>query len=94
MNTIRWTDGAEDAYVAFLSTVYDYSADAAIILDEQLENLLDRLSRFKHLCPPLDKIAGLRRCVLTTNIALVYDVSGNEITLISVFDTRSDHPFN
>ncbi len=94
MNTIRWTDGAEDAYVKFLRSVYDYSADAAVFLDEQLENLLDRLSKFKNLCPPLDKIAGLRRCVLTTNIALVYDVSGSEITIVSVFDTRSDHPFN
>lgn len=94
MNTVRWTEGAEEAYLTFLRSIYDYSADAAVFLDEQLENMIDRLSKFKHLCPPLDKVPGLRRCVLATNIALVYDVSGTQITIISVFDTRSAHPFN
>lgn len=94
MNNIRWTNGAEEAYLEFLKSLYNYSADAAVFLDEQLEKLIDRLSKFKHLCPPIDKIAGLRRCILTTNIALVYDVSDAGITIISVFDTRSDHPFN
>ena len=94
MNSIRWTEGAENAYLDFLRSMYDNSADAAVFLDEQLENLLDRLIKFKHLCPPLDKIAGLRRCILTTSIALVYDVSDSEITILSVLDTRSSHPFN
>lgn len=85
---------AEDSYLDFLRSTYEYSADAAVFLDEQLERLLMRLREFKNLCPPLDKPSGLRRCVLTTNIALVYDVSGTEITIISVFDTRSSHPFN
>jgi plasmid stabilization system protein ParE len=94
MNHIHWTDSAEDQYLSYLRNCYDGSPDAAILLDEQLESLLERLRRFKHLCPPLEKIAGLRRCVITANLALVYDVSGTDLTIISVFDTRSSHPFN
>ena len=93
MATIRWTDTAEDSYLAFLQTAYDQSARSALILDEALEKLLERLRQFKRHCPPLEKIPGLRRCLVTSHIGLVYDVSGEEITIISVFDTRSDHPF-
>lgn len=93
MTNIRWTDTAEDPYLSLLQVAYGQSVDVALALDRQLELLLERLRRFKKHCPPLEKIPGLRRCILTPHVGLVYDVSGDEITIISVFDTRSDHPF-
>jgi plasmid stabilization system protein ParE len=93
MTTIRWTDTANDAYLDILQTTYDRSTTLALVLDEHLLKLLDRLSKFKKHCPPLEKIPGLRRCLVTQHIGLVYDVSGEELTIISVFDTRSEHPF-
>lgn len=91
---IRWTDSAEEAYLVFLQSAYNYSSNTALHLDEQLDALLERLKLFKHHCPPLENHKYLRRCMVAHHIALVYDVSGNEITIISVFDTRSKHPFN
>lgn len=91
---IRWTDSAEEAYLAFLQSTYAYSSNTALHLDEQLEALLERLRLFKFHCPPLENIKHLRRCIITRHLALVYDVSGDEITIISVFDTRSKSPFN
>lgn len=94
MTTIRWTDTAEDAYLALLQSAYTRSTEAALFLDEQLERLVERLRLFKHHCPSLEKIPGLRRCVITQYLGLVYDVSGDLITIVSVFDTRTDHPFH
>ena len=94
MATIRWTDTAEDAYLALLQTVYSNSTQAALLLDDKLEQLLSRLRQFKYHCPPLEKIPGFRRCVVIPTIGLVYDVSGEVVTIVSVFDTRMDHPFN
>ena len=93
MATIRWTDTAEDTYLALLQLSYNQSTQSALFLDTQLERLLERLKLFKFHCPPLENIPGLRRCQITRQIGLVYDVSGEEITIISVFDNRSDHPF-
>jgi addiction module RelE/StbE family toxin len=94
MNTIHWTESAQNDYLSMLSTIYNHSTDAAIALDESLENLLERLRQFKYLCPPLGNVNGLRRCVVNSSVALVYDVSGNTLTILSVFDTRSEHRFN
>ncbi|MCB9315796.1 MAG: type II toxin-antitoxin system RelE/ParE family toxin [Lewinellaceae bacterium] len=93
MTTIRWTETADTAYITLLRKVYDRSTEAALALDLQLEKLLERLRQFCYHCPPLENIPGLRRCLITQNLGLVYDVSGDEITIISVYDTRTNNPF-
>ena len=65
-----------------------------LLLDTQLEKLLERLQQFKFHCPQLERIPGFRRCILTQHIGLAYDVSGDMVTIVSVFDTRMDHPFH
>ncbi len=93
MATIRWTDTAEDTYLALLQMQYDQSTQAALLLDEQLEKLLERLGQFKFHCPPLENFSSLRRCQVTRHIGLVYHITEDEITIISVFDSRTNHPF-
>ena len=46
-------DTSEDAYLAQLQTIYEHSTQAALIFDQQLEDLLKRLRQFKFHCPPL-----------------------------------------
>jgi plasmid stabilization system protein ParE len=89
MTAIHWTDAAEDTYLTILNSIYEKSTAAALYLDEQLERFCPD---FGH-CPPLEKIPGLRRCKITPDIALVYDVSGEIVAAISVYHTRSNHPF-
>lgn len=93
MATIIWTDTAEETYLALLQLVYSQSTEAALLLDSKLEKLLSRLRQFKFHCPPLEQIPGLRRCLVTANLGLVYDVSGDDVIIVSVYDTRTDHPF-
>ncbi len=94
MAEIRWTNTAREEYHAILKNTYEFSMDVAIDLDDRIEALQERLLRFKKSCPPHDKIPTLRRCVVTRFVSLIYDLLGEEITIISVYDSRSAHPLN
>jgi plasmid stabilization system protein ParE len=94
MTTVQWTEVAKDDYIAVLKSAYEESADQAVLLDEKMEALLSNLRQFKHFCPPTLKFIKFRRCILTKHLALVYEVGEESILILSVFDTRMQHPFN
>ncbi|HAD13322.1 MAG TPA: hypothetical protein DCF33_12905 [Saprospirales bacterium] len=94
MTSIHWTETAKDDYLAILKTLYEQSADLAIALDDKMESLISNLRQFRYLCPPSRKFPKFRRCILTKNLALVYEASEDSLLIISIFDTRAQHPFN
>lgn len=94
MTSVQWSEVARDDYVAVLKSVYLDSADKAVLLNEKMEALLSNLRQFKHFCPPTQKFNKFRRCILTKHLALVYEVGEESILILSVFDTRMQHPFN
>lgn len=93
MHKVIFSPKAEDAYLAILEHYYHFSIDFALLLEEKLDRLVSNLRKFKKLCPPSKLLTGIRRCVLTENISLVYQVVENDIHVISVYDSRTDHLF-
>lgn len=93
MNNVIFSPKAEDAYLAILEHYYHFSIDFALHLEEKLDRLIFNLRKFKKLCPPSKALPGIRRCVLTENISLVYQVVESDIHIISVYDSRTDHLF-
>lgn len=91
MNEILWSPHAEDAYLAILEMTYFFSTAAALDLDERTDKLLDRLRRHKHVCPPAPSLPGVRRCVITKNVSLVYEVVGSTIQILMVVDNRMEN---
>ncbi len=94
MTTVQWAEVAKEDYLAVLKFTYEQSADKAVLLDEKMEALLGNLRQFKHFCPPAQKFPKFRRCILTKHLAMVYEVGEESILILSVFDTRMQHPFN
>lgn len=94
MIDVQWTEVAKDDFVEILKKVYERSADLAVRLNEEMEALQQNLSQFKHFCPPSVKFPKFRRCIVNKDLALVYEAGESSITIISVFDTRAQHPFN
>ncbi len=94
MNNIVWSDLA---YLSFNDAVdyltENYSLDAAIRLDEEVEKLLENLRAFKHFCPPYELRPTLRKCVVNRQISLIYRVDGETLNLVTFFDNRGIHPF-
>lgn len=93
MHQVIVSPKAEEAYLAILDYYYHLSIDFALKLEENLDQLIGNLRRFKKLCPPAQAFPNLRRCVLTENISLIYRIEGNAIQIISFFDSRTDHLF-
>lgn len=91
MNQIIWSPRATDAYLDILEITYYFSVSAALDLDEKLEKLVNRLQKHKYSCPPSKLLPGTRRCVVTKNVSLVYEIVGDVIQIILVIDNRMDN---
>jgi plasmid stabilization system protein ParE len=94
MNTIVWSDLA---YLSFNDAAdyltENYSLDAAIKFDEEVEKLLEKLRSFKHFCPPYELRPILRKCVVNHYTSMIYRVDGTTIHLITFCDNRGIHIF-
>lgn len=94
MITVEFTQSAEDDYLEILDELSRRSLDEALILDDKLNTLIENLQKYKFLCPASLNFPKFRRCVVTPSISLVYEIGRNSITIISIFDSRSNTPFS
>jgi len=94
MNEIVWSEHARIAYNAItLSLMERWPIKIAIRFEQQVDDLLERLRKSKHACPPAPTIPNAMRCVINKQTSLVYTVEGDTIRIVSVYDNRSDITF-
>ena len=96
MYTIVWTETAKLAYQQIQSFVLqNWSIDIVLRLDKDVEDLLQNLTKHKHLCPGLSEFPGLRKCLINKQTSLIYSVDelNKIINLVTIVDNRMDHPF-
>lgn len=94
MIAVELTQTAEDSYLDILDNISRNSIDKALAIDDKMTALINNLKKYKYFCPPSSKFPKFRRCVLTNNISLVYEIGKKSITIISIFDNRSNNPFS
>jgi hypothetical protein len=87
------SSGAKDTYQIILQNVYDFSVDAALLLDEKVENLLIKLTTFKNLCPASIKISRYRRCFVDKHISMIYEIQNEIVVVVAFIDNRMKHDF-
>ncbi len=91
MKRIYWSPTAKASYAAILRYVMDnYPIEVAIKMDDKVERLLALLLQNKHLCPASSQLPGIRRCVITKYLSVVYKFRGEAIELVAFFDNRTD----
>ncbi|MBC7774428.1 MAG: hypothetical protein H7246_03235 [Phycisphaerae bacterium] len=93
MKTVRWSNLAFETYWTFSEEIAVFSQRTAITLEDKLNALLDRLAVHEHACPPLETLSRYRKCVLSKNISLIYEVTTDSIELVSFIDNRMEHGF-
>jgi plasmid stabilization system protein ParE len=93
MYQVIWTELAKDTYAETLKILMNLSLDAAIELDDKVEALTDNLSRYRYLCPRSPKISRYRRCVISANTSLLYEVRGKLVFIIAILDNRAEQLF-
>ena len=63
---IFWSPEAEETYLATLVFILnEWPVEVAEDFEALVENLLERLRRYKYLSPPSAKFKELRRCVIS-----------------------------
>lgn len=70
-----------------------WSVEVAQRFDDQVNALLDKLTIYEQLCPPSDKIPELRKCTISEQSSLIYQIKEKDIELIAFIDNRSDHSY-
>ncbi len=91
---ISWSPLAEETYLKTLSQILDnWTLKEAEDFAIKVESLLKKLKTHKHLCPPSSKRKNLRRCVITLQTSIVYQIKDNGIEIITFFDNRSAHRY-
>ena len=92
---IIWSVLAEETYLKTLAQILDrWTIKEAEKFEEKVESLIEKLKIQKRLCPVSDKQKSLRRCVITPQTSLVYQIKDdNTIELVSFFDNRSKHSY-
>ena len=92
---IVWSPLAEESYLRILTYIIEnWTIKEAEDFDYKVESLLERLKSHKHLCPASKIQKNLRRCVVTPQTSLVYQVRNEGIIeLVAFFDNRSNHKY-
>ena len=89
---ISWSPLAEETYLKTLSQILDrWTVKEAEAFQDKVESLIEKLKSQKRLCPPSNKQKSLRRCVITPQTSLVYQIKDHIIELVAFFDNRSEH---
>lgn len=88
---IVWSELAEETYLSTLEYYMVFSQKAADNVEQKVVALTERLAVFKHLCPPAPNLPRYRKCVLTEQISVIYEVRGATIYLTAFIDNRADN---
>jgi len=87
---ICWSPQAEETYLKVLSQILEkWTVNEAEYFENKVESLLEKLKTYKHLCPGSSQQKKLRRCVITYQTSLVYQIKNNVIEIVAFFDNRS-----
>lgn len=96
MYTIVWSETAKLANQQIQSFVLqNWSNSIVLKLDKDVEDLIQNLTKHKHLCLSLSEFPGLRKCLINKQTSLIYNVDelNKIINLVTIIDNRMDHPF-
>lgn len=90
MAKIIWSPLAQETYLETIGFILRrWSVKTANNFIDKVDSLLGKLKTFKHLCPASENAPDLRRCVITKQTSLIYEVNDDIIEIVAFFDNRS-----
>lgn len=90
MSKIVWTPTATDTFYEILEYLIDnWSADVALKFEDKTRDLLSLLKTNQYLCPPSKIHNHLRKCRITKQTSIVYQIVRKEIHLTAFIDNRA-----
>jgi plasmid stabilization system protein ParE len=91
---VIWSPLAEETYLYVLTQVLEkWTIREAEEFETKVESLIDKLRTHKYLCPSSKKQKSLRRCVISPQTSLIYQINKDTIELVAFIDNRSLHQY-
>ncbi len=91
---VIWTDQARTSYANTIKNILDrWNVETAIKLEDSVNELILHLEQYKHFCPASKKDKKLRKCVISKQTSLFYEVNKTHISLIIFVDNRTNHNY-
>ena len=85
---IVWSPTANDHYLTIIKYWHDNALDYAIKLNEVVEELTERLSQFRNLCPASQKNPQFRRCTVLKRYSLICRSDMDIIWIVDFIDNK------
>ncbi|CAG5078961.1 type II toxin-antitoxin system RelE/ParE family toxin [Parvicella tangerina] len=93
MNVI-WSEEAKTSYRQIIIDLFDmWSAQVAEKLEDSVNKFIHKLQFHNHICPPSKLKESYRKCVVSKQTSLIYQIENDTITLIAFIDNRSNHKY-
>ncbi len=93
VNTIKWTPKAEETYLAIITHIFEtWTAKEVEEFEQLVSNLLKRIKKFNEHCPP-SQVFGLRKCTVSSQTSLIYQIKNDNVELLAFIDNRSEHAY-
>lgn len=92
-HTVIWSDEAkQQSKKIALDILNEWGLSSALSFSDDVDNLVKLLGENNKLCPTSKKV-NFRKCVVSKQTSLIYELKGHDIELITLINNRSDHSF-
>jgi plasmid stabilization system protein ParE len=92
MNVV-WSDEAKTMYELIIDDLLTkWPLEIALKFEQKTTELVDLLKQNKQLCP-ISNYKKLRKCIIHTNVSLIYRLKGKTIEIITFVINKDNHPF-
>ena len=89
---LEWRPQAEDDLLAIVEHIADDNLDAALDLQEKIEDKAAKLPEHPKLYKPSQRVKGLREMVVTPNYIVLYRETPTLVEIVNVIHARRQWP--
>jgi mRNA-degrading endonuclease RelE of RelBE toxin-antitoxin system len=91
MNII-WSNEAKEIYLEIIDDLLiRWPDNIAYDFVDRVDELLNLLKTNKHLCPASGRHKKIHKCVVHSNISLIYKINNNTIEIITLIHNKTNH---
>ena len=91
--SVIWSLEAKKTFTYIVSFIIEkWSQKEALNFENKVSNLVQNLSSNKFLCPQ-SKIDNARRCTISKQSSLIYEIVENNIYILVLVDNRTNHKY-
>lgn len=89
---VIWSPLAKITYLETLEYVLKkWNKKEVLKVETLINNKIKNLENNQFLCPPSDTNKNIRKCVVSKQTSLIYEVKNNNVELLLFIDNRMDN---